>query len=169
MIEAVLGLGSNLGESEKTIEGAIHALGLLPRTEVQQVSSFYRTAPFGENTEGDPDFVNCCVKIQTELSPETLLGACLGIEAGFGRRRTYKNAPRIIDIDLLLYGDKTVHTIDLEVPHPRIRERGFVMVPLLDLYPQGKAMNYPFQKDLDALDCSDVRFLKEFLPSAESR
>lgn len=161
MKEAVLGLGSNLGESIDTLKNAIKAIGLLPRTQVLGCSRLYRTAPFGENTQGQPDYVNCCVKVQTGLQAETLLGGCLGIEAAFGRRRSYQNAPRALDIDLLLYGDEKIDAADVVVPHPRMLGRAFVLVPLLDLYPDGTAPGLNFLEAISQVDKAGVSVLEE--------
>ena len=93
----------------------------------------------------------------TELEPQPLLGACLGIEAAMGKVRTFKNAARIIDIDLLLYGDVSMQTKDLILPHPRMLERAFVLVPLSDLYPRHCALGMDFSQALNNLDTTGVR------------
>ena len=148
--EAVLEFGTNLGDRENNIKSAIDAVRKLPETEVISISKFYETEPFGVPDEQE-NYINCCAKIKTNLEAQTLLGACLGIEAAMGRIRTFKNAARIIDIDLILYGNLNIETKDLIVPHPRMLERLFVLVPLLDLYPSGNALGIKFKKNLDDL------------------
>lgn len=156
MTEAVIALGSNVGNREDQIRQAIYALGHLPDTTVLMVSNNYETEPFGVPDEQD-NYINCCLKLMTELEPQTLLGACLGIEAAMGKVRTYKNAPRLIDIDLLLYGDVKLDTKDLTLPHPRMLERAFVLVPLSDIYPNQSALGVVFSKALEKLDTSGVK------------
>jgi 2-amino-4-hydroxy-6-hydroxymethyldihydropteridine diphosphokinase len=139
MNEAVLGLGTNLGNKLENLRNAVSAIKRLSKTQLIQVSGIYETKPF-EVPDKQQNFYNCCLKINTDLSPLTLLGACLGIEASLGRVRTFKNASRIIDIDLLLYNDIKINTEELTLPHKEILKRDFVLIPLLDLYPQGNAM-----------------------------
>jgi len=134
---AVLGIGSNLGDRLGALNAAIRALNLLPATRVTQGSRIYETEPLGVAEQ--PRFLNACLALETGLSPHTLLGACLGIEACAGRVRREENGPRVLDLDILLY--ETVHSdsFELTLPHPRILERAFVMAPLLDLFPTGRA------------------------------
>ncbi|MCR5040512.1 MAG: 2-amino-4-hydroxy-6-hydroxymethyldihydropteridine diphosphokinase [Clostridia bacterium] len=131
MTYAVLGFGSNIEPRLECLNRALGAIGSLCRTELVRTSSVYETEPVGCDS---PDrYLNMCALVRTDLSVHALLGACLGIEAALGRERPYKNAPRTVDIDLLLYGDETIDTPELTVPHPRMWERGFVTVPLLEL------------------------------------
>lgn len=159
MTEAVIELGSNLLDREKNIKSAIEAIERLPFTNVVKLSSLYETEPFGVPDKQD-NYINCCVKIETALLAETLIGCCLGIEAAMGRVRRFKNAARIIDVDLLLYGDKNVNTSDLQLPHPRILERAFVLVPLSDIYKDGKTPCFDFSENLKVLDTSGVKKYK---------
>ncbi len=129
--KAVIGIGTNLGDREKNIENALNALNLLPGTKVIRTSKIYETEPWGYTEQGD--FLNCCVLIETELSPHALLGACLGIEASLKRVRTIKNGPRTADLDVLLYENVTENTEELKIPHPLMTKRAFVLVPLKDL------------------------------------
>ena len=99
-MKAVLGIGTNIGDRLKNIENVYSSLALLPNTEILKKSSVYETEPWGY--EQQDRFLNCAVLIETELSPNALLGACLGIEAALGRVRKFKNGPRIIDVDILL-------------------------------------------------------------------
>lgn len=159
MTEAVIELGSNLYSRKKNVESAIEAISKLPYTNIVKVSNFYETEPFGVPDKQD-NYINCCVKIETDLLPETLLGCCLGIECAMGRVRTFKNAARIIDVDLLLYGDKKIDTVDLKLPHPRILERAFVLVPLSDLYLDKKTPVFDFSKQLNELDLTGIKEYK---------
>lgn len=124
---AAIALGSNLGDSLAILRGAIAVLDQIPGIQVDQSSSFYRTAPLGPP---QPDYLNACVLISTSLSPEVLLDTLLEIEAQFGRVRHERWGPRLLDLDLLLYDDWVVDTPDLQIPHPRMHERAFVLVPL---------------------------------------
>lgn len=141
-MKAALGLGSNQGESIRLLQTALDALDALPGTKVTVVSSLYRTAPVGYADQ--PDFYNAVAELETSLSPRALLGACLGIEAALGRVRTFRNAPRVIDIDLLFIENVRSSDPELILPHPRVMERGFVLIPLLELHPDG----WGFQFDI---------------------
>ena len=143
-MRAVLGLGANIGDPLSALRSAVDALGLLPHTTVTAVSSVYQTAPVGYTDQ--PDFYNIVVTVETALTPHALLGGCLGIEAALGRVRTFRNAPRVVDIDLLLYEGYTEETEELTVPHPRMMERAFVLVPLAELFPEGEALGEKFEK-----------------------
>jgi 2-amino-4-hydroxy-6-hydroxymethyldihydropteridine diphosphokinase len=128
-----VGLGANLGDASATLEAALAALSALPRTRWQATSSVYRTQPV--DAEG-PDFLNAVARLRTGLTAHELLSALQGIEAAHGRERPYRNAPRTLDLDLLLYGDDVIHSEALTVPHPRLHERAFVLVPLAELSPE---------------------------------
>ncbi len=141
-MRAVIGLGTNMGDRSENLENAVSAIGLLPNTVVTDRSFVYETKPYGFAEQAD--FLNMAIVIETELSPQALLGACLGIEAGLGRVRRFKNGPRIIDLDVLLIEGFTSDTDLLRIPHPEILNRSFVLVPLLDLFPQGVAYDFSF-------------------------
>lgn len=128
---AYLGIGTNIGDRLHNLIDAVESLNLLPLTKVVEVSNVYETEPVGFADQND--FLNIAVCVSTELTAHNLLGAALGIEAGMGRVRTIKNGPRIIDIDLLMYGNEEYDTKTLILPHPRMLERNFVLKPLLDL------------------------------------
>ena len=130
-MKAYLGVGTNIGDRMKNLQDSIDALNLLPLTKVTDVSKVYETDPVGYDNQDD--FLNIVVEVETELNPDNLLGACLGIESGLGRIRIIKNGPRIIDVDLLLYENETRNTKTLILPHPRMMERNFVLKPLMDL------------------------------------
>lgn len=132
-MKVLLGLGGNIGDMNAHMDAAIDALGRLPKTTVLRESSRIVTEPVGYTDQ--PDFLNSVVEIETALSPHALLGACLGIEAAIGRVRTFPNAPRVIDIDVLLIDGFECQSEELTVPHPRMYEREFVMIPFRELYP----------------------------------
>jgi len=129
---AYIGIGANLGDARAHVDDAVARLGLLPESRLLRTSPCYRTAPI--DASGD-DYVNAVVAIDTRLVAEDLLAALHGIEADHGRERPYRNAPRTLDLDLLLYGDAVIATKTLTVPHPRMLERAFVLRPLLDIAP----------------------------------
>lgn len=161
MKEAVVALGTNLFDREKNLQTAVKSLQKLPNTKVKEVSSVYITKPFLVPDKQE-DYLNCCVKIETDLPAEILLGGCLGIEAAMGRLRPYKNAERIIDIDLLLYQNYSVKSMFLTLPHPKINERAFVMIPLRDLYKEKVALGYDFNEYLNNIDTEGVSIYKNF-------
>jgi len=128
-----LGLGSNLGDTRATIGKAIRRLEQTPGITLVLRSSDYRTPPWGPVPQDD--YRNCCLVIDTLLSPIELLRRCLEIEAELGRVRDVRWGPRTIDIDVLIYGRETVVDPDLEVPHPRMADRAFVLIPLAEIWP----------------------------------
>lgn len=154
MNTVVLGLGSNMGDRLKNLNTAVHALSLLPSTNVVKASGVYITKPVGFDEQ--EDFYNAAVIVETRLSPYVILGACLGIEADMGRVRRIKNGPRVIDIDVLLYESFTSDSFELTLPHPRIKERAFVMIPLLDLFPSGRAPGLYFAPHLKEVGTNGV-------------
>jgi 2-amino-4-hydroxy-6-hydroxymethyldihydropteridine diphosphokinase len=129
---AYIGLGANLGNPQETIALAFLALSKVVNTRVVAKSTTMVTKPW--QAQG-PDFVNAVAQIETELQPEALLQALLNIELQFGRERPFKNAPRTLDLDLLLYDNLVHHSDTLQLPHPRMHERSFVLAPLLELAP----------------------------------
>ena len=133
-VTAFIGMGGNLGQARTTVLAAIDALAQLPQTQLIASSPLYGSAPLGENAEG-PNYVNAVAQLQTSLSADALLRELHRIEGAFGRARSYKNAPRTLDLDILLYGDTVCHTDTLTLPHPRMHERAFVLYPLFDLKP----------------------------------
>lgn len=127
-----IGIGANLGAAEESVRQAIARLGTLPGTRLDASSSLFRTAPVDA---GGDDYVNAVARIESMLEPADLLQALHGIEQEFGRERSVRNAPRTLDLDLLLYGTRRLAGADLTVPHPRMHERAFVLIPLLQLDP----------------------------------
>lgn len=132
---AFVGLGANLGDPERAIRAAIEALGALEATRVVAASSLYRSAPVDA---GGPDYLNAVVELRTGLAPHALLRALLAIEQAHGRARGERNAPRTLDLDLLMYDDRVVRSDALVLPHPRMHERAFVLRPLAEIAPQAR-------------------------------
>jgi len=129
---AYVGLGANLGNRRRTIDSAIDALATLPASTVLRTSGLYRSKSIG--AEG-PDYLNAVVEMRTALAPLALLQELQAIEAAHGRERSVPNAPRTLDLDLLLFGDLELALTTLAVPHPRLHERAFVLHPLAELAP----------------------------------
>jgi 2-amino-4-hydroxy-6-hydroxymethyldihydropteridine diphosphokinase len=127
-----VGLGANLGDAVGTLRQALQALRALPGVELVAVSSLYRSAPI--DAQG-PDFFNAVARLRTSLTPEDLLRALQTIEQQHGRQRPYRNAPRTLDLDLLLYGPLQLDTPTLTLPHPRMHLRAFVLRPLGEIAP----------------------------------
>ena len=132
LVNVYAGLGANLGHARQSIDSAILALGKLPETLLVGRSSFYQSAPF--QADG-PDYTNAVVHLRTRLNAIDLLRAFQSVEDLAGRERPYRNAPRTLDIDLLLYGNGNIQSPELQVPHPRMHERAFVLLPLSELAP----------------------------------
>ena len=130
---AFIGLGSNLEDPPGQLLRALAAIARLPGTQLLDNSSLYSGAALGYADQ--PDFVNAVAKIATELSPQALLLALLQIEHQHGRERTFRNAPRILDLDVLLYDDVQLHEPGLTIPHPQMHLRAFVLQPLLEIAP----------------------------------
>jgi len=139
MAQAFIALGSNLASPIQQIKNAFLALNAIPQTTLVKQSSLYQTAPIGydaHSVESIPDFINAVAEVRTTLSPIALLNAMLDVENKAGRERPYRNAPRVLDCDLLLYGNEVIETESLILPHPRMHERGFVLLPLFEIAPQ---------------------------------
>ncbi len=132
MARAYVGLGANLGDARATIVQALAALATLPRTHLAASSSLYRSAPV--DAQG-PEFINAVAALDTALEPLPLLRALQAIELAHGRERPYRNAPRTLDLDLLLHGDTRSGDPVLTLPHPRAHERAFVLLPLAEIAP----------------------------------
>jgi 2-amino-4-hydroxy-6-hydroxymethyldihydropteridine diphosphokinase len=130
---AFVGIGSNLGEPVKQVEAAVLELDRLPHTRLVKRSSLYRSVPIGYSDQ--PDFINAVAQLETGISADRLLGELQGIEARHGRQRPFANAPRSLDLDLLLFGKLESRTERLTVPHPRMHQRAFVLKPLLEIAP----------------------------------
>lgn len=133
-VPAFIGLGANLGQARAQLAWAAERIAQLPQLRVLGRSSLYRSEPIG-CAPGDPDFFNAVLAVQTGLSAPDLLQALLALEQQAGRQRPYRNAPRSLDLDLLLYGEGRIDSSALIVPHPRIWERAFVLRPLSEVAP----------------------------------
>ena len=127
-----IALGANLGNAPETVKKALAALAGIEQSTLVRCSSLYRSAPF--EAEG-PDFINAVAELHTALEPFALLAALQALEAQAGRERPYRNAPRTLDLDIVLYGDLELHSPTLTLPHPRWRERAFVLLPLHEVAP----------------------------------
>ena len=132
-VTAYIALGANLNDPVSQVISGFAALASLPCTRLTKKSSLYRAAPVGYADQ--PDFINAVAEVQTALPPRELLAALLATEERHGRVREFANAPRTLDLDVLLYGDAHVHEAGLTIPHPRMHERGFVLVPLEEIAP----------------------------------
>jgi 2-amino-4-hydroxy-6-hydroxymethyldihydropteridine diphosphokinase len=131
---AYVGIGSNLGDPRAHVLQAFQDLDRLPHTRLVKKSSLYRSAPLGYADQ--PDFINAVAQLETGLPAERLLAELQQVEARHGRQRSFANAPRTLDLDLLLYGGLELRTPILETPHPRMHERAFVLKPLLEISPE---------------------------------
>ena len=131
-VSAFVALGANLGDSPATLRWALTAIAALTGTRLVRSSSLYRSAPIDSS---GPDYINAVAEVATTLHAPALLAALQQIELAAGRERPYRNAPRTLDLDILLYGDASIHSPHLQVPHPRMRERAFVLVPLAEIAP----------------------------------
>ncbi|MEX5745258.1 2-amino-4-hydroxy-6-hydroxymethyldihydropteridine diphosphokinase [Massilia sp. X63] len=129
---AYVGIGANLGDARGNVLDALRRLSLLDGSTTIETSGLYRTAPVDAS---GPDYINAVACIDTAFAPHALLQALQDIEQAHGRERPYRNAPRTLDLDLLLYGDQIIATDTLTVPHPRMHERGFVLAPLAEVNP----------------------------------
>ena len=131
-VRAWVGLGANLGDARAAVEAALAALDGIADTRLVKRSSLYRTAPWEAS---GPDFFNAVAEVETRLTAPDLLHALRGLEQAAGRERPYVNAPRTLDLDLLLYGSASVSSAFLTVPHPRMWQRAFVLMPLAEVAP----------------------------------
>jgi 2-amino-4-hydroxy-6-hydroxymethyldihydropteridine diphosphokinase len=136
VIAAYIGIGSNLDQPRAQVERALEELAQLPRTRLAARSSLYRSAPVGFREQ--PEFVNAVAALDTDLPAAQLLEELQAIENRHGRRRSFANAARTLDLDILLYGRERITTEKLVVPHPRMHERAFVLMPLVEIAPQAE-------------------------------
>lgn len=130
---SAIALGSNLGDSRATLENALKTLNLMSGITVKSHSNWYKTAPIGPS---QPDYLNGCALLEVELTPQELLTTLNTIEDQFGRVRQERWGPRTLDLDIILYGDLILETPELQIPHPRMTERAFVLVPLAEIAPE---------------------------------
>jgi len=157
---AYVALGSNLKEPQRQLQAGFDALARLPGTTLIARSSLYLSAPVGYADQ--PDFVNAVAAIRTTLAPRALLDALLAIEREQGRVRDFPNAPRTLDLDIALYDERVIHEPGLTVPHPRMHERAFVMVPLAEIAPDAVVPGRgPARALLAGVDVQSVSVVKE--------
>lgn len=140
MVRAYVALGANLGDAAAALRQAVQAIDQLPLTQIRQSSSLYKTAPLDsdagkESPAPGNDYLNAVVELETGLTAPALLNQLQQIELQAGRERPYRNAPRTLDLDLLLYGSARIESEHLTVPHPRMTQRAFVLVPLAQIAP----------------------------------
>ncbi len=145
--QAVIAIGSNLGDRLNRLQGAVSALADTPEVQVVSVSSVYETEPVDSPAESGA-FLNAVVLIDTTLTVHTLLDRAQAIEDAFGRERAEENGPRTLDVDLIVVGDRVADDETLTLPHPRAHERGFVLVPWLEIDPEGEIPGKGFVADL---------------------
>lgn len=157
-----IALGANLGDPVRTVRAAIAALRTLSDTEFLAASSLYRTAPVGLRHQ--PDFINAVVELLAVPRAPILLQSLFEIEGRFGRQRSVKNAPRTLDLDLLLYGDEVSDDPELTLPHPRLHERAFVLAPLAEIAPQLLIPGRGYVANL-LMQCADQQ-IEKLLPRA---
>lgn len=146
MATAFVGIGSNLGEPRRQIESALEELGRMPGIRVARCSSLYRSAPVGHADQ--PDFLNAVARLETRIAAGPLLDELQGIERRHGRERSFANAPRTLDLDLLLYDGRVLDSPRLTLPHPRMHERAFVLAPLAEIAPDAGVPGHGPVRDL---------------------
>lgn len=132
LVTAYVALGANLGDPQAALQQALGGLAALPQTQLVRTSSFYRTAPVDSS---GPDYINAVAELRTALTPHALLAGLQALEQAAGRERPWRNAPRTLDLDVLLYDDLHLDTPALTIPHPRMHQRAFVLVPLAEIAP----------------------------------
>lgn len=154
MVDVFLGLGANEGDREMNIAMAIEHLKNIVGVRIEAVSSLYETVALAESDQ--PDYINCAIRIGTALDPHSLLKAAQGLEKRLGRQPRSHMLPRPIDIDILLYDDAVIDSAELKIPHPRLKQRRFVLEPLLEIAP-------------DTIDPVTSKPLREFLDATKSQ
>lgn len=157
-IQCAIALGSNLGDSRAILEAALNTLAAIPQVTVKAKSSWYQTTAVGPP---QPDYINGCALLKVQLSPQQVLETLLAVEAQFGRIRRERWGPRSLDLDIILYDDLVLNTPTLTLPHPRLRERAFVLVPLAEIAPDWiEPVSHQAIAGLaEAVDCSGVHRL----------
>lgn len=159
-VSAYVALGSNLREPQRQLQAGFGALAQLPHTQLVARSSLYRSAPVGYADQ--PDFVNAVAALRTTLAARALLEALLAIERAQGRVREFANAPRTLDLDIVLYGAAVIDEPGLSVPHPRMHQRAFVVVPLAEIAPEVMVPGRGRVRDLlGGIDAGSVTLLRE--------
>lgn len=165
-----IGFGSNVGDRLDYCDRAVTLLSLLPHSQVVAVSSLYETEPIADQVDPGPSwFLNGVVRMETDVTPRSLLAVCLEIEASLGRDRDRRPGPRTLDLDILLYGDRRVQDDGLVIPHPRLHTRRFVLVPLAEVAPDvlHPALGHPIARLL--ADLSDTSRVRPLSPQPSTR
>lgn len=161
MNKAYLGLGSNIGNRLSYLNRALDILNSNPNINIVEKSKVYETKAWGYKNQAD--FLNICVEIQTTLNPKELLKECQGVEKKLNRKRLIRWGPRTIDVDILFFNDIILQEENLEIPHPRIKERAFVLIPLIDLNNTLKIDNISINEYLKSLTTEEREEVKEFI------
>lgn len=156
-----IGIGTNIGDRKDNLNKAIKLLGENEKTLIKKVSSIYETAPVGYLDQAA--FLNIVAEIETILDPFELMAFTASIEKAMGRERLIKWGPRIIDLDILLYENQVVKTENLIIPHPRIRERAFVLIPLMEIAPEILLNGLPIEKYINAIEGQEVKIWSKTL------
>ena len=156
-MEYILSVGTNIGDRKANIDRCIDCINLLPYTDVVNQSKIYETEPVGYARQ--ENFYNIILKVESIFEPHEMLGACLGIEAGFGRLRTVRYGPGIIDVDIIFAENGRVESRNLLIPHPRYSERRFILEPLLDLFPDGIVYGTDIKPFIERLEGQDIMAL----------
>ncbi|MFZ4536371.1 2-amino-4-hydroxy-6-hydroxymethyldihydropteridine diphosphokinase [Propionivibrio sp.] len=160
---AYVALGANLADPVAQVLAALEALTRLPESRLLRTSSLYRTAPVG--IRGQPDFINAVAALETRLTPQSMLAALFAVEAQFGRRRDFHHAPRTLDLDLLLYDGQIIDSPQLQLPHPRLHLRAFVLVPLIEIAPDCHIPGRGFASAwLSAVSMQQIERLERVVP-----
>jgi 2-amino-4-hydroxy-6-hydroxymethyldihydropteridine diphosphokinase len=152
--EVLIGLGGNIGEPLEAMGSALKGIDQHPKCKVLRVSSVWKTPPWGVTDQ--PDFLNACAAVATTLKPRAFLDLCLSVEKDLKRVRDQRWGPRSIDIDILFFGNRTIDKPGLSVPHPRIAERAFVLVPLAEIAPDIKLVGQSASALAGNADCSGM-------------
>ena len=155
-VTVYVALGANLGDARAAVAQALRDLGTLPQTQLLQASSLYRTAPIDSS---GPDYINAVAEIRTALAPDALLAELQRLEQAAGRERPWRNAPRTLDLDILFYDELQLDSPTLTIPHPRMTERAFVLLPLADLAPglTHPVLGKTVQQLLENVDTSGIQ------------
>jgi len=153
-MEYIISVGTNIGDRKANIDKCMDSINLLPYTDVIEQTSIYETEPVGYARQNN--FYNILLKVESVFEPHEMLGACLGIEAAFGRIRTLRNGPRIIDLDVIFAEDMKIESRNLIVPHPRYSERRFILEPLLELFPDGIVYGRDIRPMIEKLEGQEI-------------
>lgn len=166
MSKSYLGLGTNIGDRIRYINEALKILNSNPNINITKKSKLYETKAWGYKDQAD--FLNMCIEIETSLNPYELLNDCQGVEKDLNRERKIRWGPRTIDVDILFFNDIILQEENLEIPHPRIKERAFVLIPLIDLNDKLKIDNISINEYLKSLTTEEREEVKEFIGNEKS-